>query len=73
MAHFVAKILHIRPNEILDEWCVPELIVSYGIYANEISKSNFEQWKQLDFKSRNGQERPEEYAVKFLGYDNEEE
>lgn len=67
MAHFVAKTLHIRPNEILDNWGVPELIVAYGVYANEITKRNFEEWKHLDFKQRNGQDRPEEYAVEFYG------
>lgn len=67
MAHYVAKILHIRPGEILDEWGVPELIVTFGIYANEQSKKKYEEYKQLDVKTRASMDKPEEYAVKFLG------
>ena len=40
MAHFVGKTLHIRPNDILDTWGVPELVVAYGHYANEITSQN---------------------------------
>lgn len=69
MAHFVGKVLHIRPNEILDNWGVPELIVAYGYYVDEMSKSNYEQWKQMDANDRG--KPPEEYAVEF--YDLEEE
>lgn len=64
MAYFVAKTLHIDPNIILDEWSNTQLIIAYGYYANEISRRNFEEWKQTDAKIR-GKERPEEYAVKF--------
>lgn len=67
MAHFVAKTLHIRPNEILDTWGVPELIVTYGEYANELAQKNYAEWKQLDPKQRMKVERPPEYAVKFQG------
>ena len=71
MAHYVGKVLHIRPNEILDTWGVPELIVAYGQYANEVSQENYEEWKNLDAESRHG-ERPEEYIVKFYGADKQE-
>lgn len=67
MAHFVGEKLHIRPSEILDEWCVPELIVAYGVYANEISQQNYANWKALDVKARSGMPAPEKYAVKFIG------
>lgn len=73
MAHFVAEKLNIRPNEILDEWCVQELIVAYGYYANQISKQNYEQWKSLDARARGKIERPEEIAVKFFGVEDIEE
>lgn len=66
MAHFVGEKLHIRPSEILDEWCVPELIVAYGVYANEISQRNFEEWKSLDPKERAKHKKPEEFIVKFI-------
>lgn len=73
MAHFVGEKLHIRPNEILDEWCTQELIVAYGYYANEVSRQNYEQWKTADAKTRGKIERPEEYAVKFYGIEDLED
>ena len=42
MAHYVGKTLNIRPNEILDTWGVPELIVAFGQYANEVAAQNYE-------------------------------
>ena len=71
MAHYVGKVLHIRPNEILDTWGVPELIVAYGQYANEVSQENYEEWTHMDAASRGG-ERPEKYIVKFYGIDKQE-
>lgn len=71
MAHFVAKELHIRPNDILDNWGVPELIVAYGHYANEKTREVYEEWKNYDASTRaqlsakNG--TPSEYAVRFYG------
>lgn len=34
MAYFVAKELGMRPTEILNDWNVEELMVSYGYYLN---------------------------------------
>ena len=65
MAYFVGDQLNIRPNTILDEWGVPELIVAYGHYANQISQKNYEEWSTLDAKARAKMERPEKYVVKF--------
>lgn len=65
MAHAVGKILHIRPNEILDEWCVPELIVAYGEYTNEMADKNYREWKAYGKKG----EAPARYVVRFLGVD----
>lgn len=70
MAHYVGKVLHIRPNEILDTWGVPELVVAYGEYANEVSQENYEEWKHLDAKSRGA--KPDKYIVKFYGEDKQE-
>lgn len=64
MAHYVGKILHIRPSEILDTWGVPELIVAYGEYANEQSLKNYNEWKALDAKHRGQQ--PKKYQVMFI-------
>lgn len=65
MAYFVGDQLNIRPNTILDEWGVPELIVTYGHYANQISQKNYAEWSTLDAKTRAKMERPEKYVVKF--------
>lgn len=73
MAHFVAKTLHIRPNQILDQWGVAELLVAYGHYANEITQRNFLEWKALKREAQKDIERPEEYAVKFFAPDDLEE
>lgn len=73
MAHYVGKVLHIRPNEILDTWSCSELIVAYGEYANEVSMQNYEEWKHMDVKSRSSIEKPEKYIVKFLSDDRLEE
>ena len=67
MANYVGKVLHLRPAEILDTWGVPELIVTYGNYANEQAHRSFEDWKQLGSKEKMKYPRPPEYAVKFLG------
>lgn len=66
MAHYVGKVLHIRPNEILDTWGVPELIVAYGMYTNEITNQNFEQWKHLSPEARRREIQPDQYNVKFF-------
>lgn len=65
MAYFVAKVLHMRPSTILNEWTTPELIVAYGHYANEVTSENYENWKNLDPKTRSKHKKPREYAVKF--------
>lgn len=65
MAYFVSEQLNLRPNTILDEWGVPELIVAYGYYANQISQKNYAEWAALDAKTRASKEKPTEYIVKF--------
>lgn len=71
MAHFVAKELHLRPNDILDGWGVPELIVAYGYYADEKSNETYQEWSSYDAQTRaklstkNG--TPEQFAVRFYG------
>lgn len=66
MAHFVGKTLHIRPNEILDTWGVPELVVAFGYYSDEISMSNYETWKSYDSQTRNKVKMPDKFNVKFI-------
>lgn len=65
MAHYVAKVLHQRPNDILDKWGVPELIVAYGQYANEEAEKNYQEWKHLPTEARAKTEKPQRFAVRF--------
>lgn len=69
MAHCVGKTLHIRPNDILDRWGVPELVVAFGYYADQVSLSDYDMWKSMDAQSRSKQKPPEKYNVKFIGLD----
>lgn len=65
MAHYVAKVVHIRPSEILDTWGTAELIVAFGQYANEKSSQNYEDWKQLSSEQRAKIMQPSKYIVYF--------
>lgn len=65
MAHYVARVLHQRPNDILDKWGVAELVVAYGQYANEDAHKNYEEWKSLSRETRQNTEKPQEYIVRF--------
>ena len=67
MAHYVGKTLHIRPNEILDTWGIPELIVTFGEYANEVANEGYQIWKRQDPKHRG--EKPRKRVVYFMGLD----
>ena len=66
MAHFVGKTLHIRPNDILDTWGVPELVVAYGFYSDQISMSNYEQWKSYDSATRSKNAAPEKGTARLI-------
>lgn len=74
MAHYVAKKLHLRPNSVLDDWGVPELIVAYGIYKDEESAKHHAEVKAHN-KGLKGSDRikvPQMYAVKFMGTEEED-
>ena len=66
MAHYVAKVLHQRPNDILDKWGVPELIVAFGEYANEEAEKNYQDWRALSSEVRKTVEKPSRYVVRFF-------
>lgn len=68
MAHYVGKLLHIRPSEILDTWGVPELLVAYGEYANEAANEAYQAWVARNTKNHKD-ERPPKYIVQFIGVD----
>lgn len=67
MAHYVAETLHLRPASILDEWSVPELLVAFGQYANEVADGNYRHWSKLDPKTKVNTERPPKQIVQFMG------
>lgn len=73
MAHYVAKVLHQRPNDVLDKWGAAELIVAYGEYANEESERNYQEWKALPDETRAKVERPNRYMVRFFNSDESED
>lgn len=66
MAHYVAKVLHQRPNDILDKWGVAELIVAYGEYANEEAEKAYQDWKSLSTDQRAKTEKPNRFVVRFF-------
>ena len=66
MAHYVAKVLHQRPNDILDRWGCAELIVAFGHYANEEAEKNYLDWKSLPTESRVKVDKPLQYVVRFF-------
>lgn len=67
MAHYVAKELHIRPNEILDTWGCAELLVAYGEYANETAYENYKSWEAVYGKDKGKTPpRPKKYIVEFV-------
>ena len=73
MAHYVAKVLHQRPNDVLDKWGVAELIVAFGEYSNEEAERNFLEWKGLSTEARSKVERPSRYVVRFYNSNESEE
>lgn len=72
MAYFVAKKLHMRPNEIMSSWGVCELIVTYGVYANQDQRKAYDSVQEYNKTAKAGDRVPRipMYAVKF--YTNEE-
>lgn len=74
MAHSVAKELMMRPNDILDNWGVPELIVAYGHYSNNRARIAFEEWLTMNNPKRSKNVKPREFAVEFIReFEDEEE
>ncbi|OUP61678.1 hypothetical protein B5F14_01610 [Faecalitalea cylindroides] len=65
MAHYVAKILKIRPNDILDRWGVSELLVAYGIYRNEAQEKAYSEIESYNRTAKKKIPRVNRYAVKF--------
>lgn len=53
MAYFVAKTLHLRPWIVLTEWTCEELLVAYGVYANQQSKESYDMKSQKEKQKDN--------------------
>lgn len=66
MAHYVGRVLKVRPNEIMDTWGVAELIVAFGQYANEDSYRNYSEWESVHGSRKKTQKKPEKYVVVFM-------
>lgn len=73
MAHYVAKVLHQRPNDVMDKWGCAELIVAFGEYANEESEKNYRDWSGLSSEQRAKVEKPSRYIVRFFNSNESEE
>lgn len=65
MAHYVAKILKIRPNEIMDHWGVSELVVAFGYYANQQSEKTYQEIQEANKHSQKKIPQIDRYAVRF--------
>lgn len=48
MAYGVAKELSLRPYEILNNWTCEELLVAYGVYANQHSSNYYDMLSKKD-------------------------
>lgn len=65
MAYYVAKKIHLRPIEILQQWGVCELIVAFGVYKNEEQLKNFHEVQEYN-KTAKKKVKIDRYAVKFM-------
>lgn len=70
MAYYVAKVLKIRPREILTTWGCEELLVCYGVYVNEQMRENYYEYEALPSDTkRTVKHKPTPYAIKFVTFD----
>lgn len=65
MAYSVAKELSLRPMTILTEWSCEELLVAYGVYANQHSKEGFDAMSKVERRKKN-LNYLDRWAVPFL-------
>lgn len=65
MAYYVAKTLHIRPYTILTEWTCEELMVAYGVYANQQSKESYDMKKPTEL-TKEGLSYIDRWALPFF-------
>lgn len=65
MAYYVAKTLKIRPYTILTEWTCEELLVAYGVYANQQSKEAYDMKKPAE-RTRERLQYIDRWALPFF-------
>lgn len=69
MAYIVAKDLNLRPLSILKDWTCSELLVAFGVYANDKMRTQYAEYQQLSSESKaKVKVKPTMYAVKFYSY-----
>lgn len=73
MAYTVAKTLHIRPKEVLIDWSCEEVLVTFGVYMNDLAYEKYSEYQGLDTKTKGKVPAPPEYAIKFITLDQLEE
>lgn len=73
MAYTVAKTLHIRPKEVLVDWSCEEVLVTFGVYMNDLAYEKYSEYQSLDSKTKGKIPAPPEYAIKFITLDQLEE
>lgn len=69
MAHYVGGKLSINPHEIMRTWSGPQLIVTFGHFANLDAFQEYEMYKSLSPEQRKGAKKPKKYAVEFMTRD----
>lgn len=72
MSYTVAKTLHFRPLEILTQWSCEEVLISFGVYMNELMSAKHSEFESLDSQIKSKipkSDRPSEYAMKFVTFE----
>lgn len=72
MGYAVAKELKCRPLDILTTWTCEELLVAYGVYANQRSQANFEMTPPSERRKKKVDEM-DRWAIPFISYNQIEE
>jgi len=65
MSYFVSEKLGLRPNDVIDNWYVPELIVTFGMMANKESYTSYKQWEGLSEEQKRETKKPNKHVVIF--------
>ena len=69
MAHYVAEIIKVRPNDILNHWGVSELLVTYGYFRNQKQLEAYRNVESFNANNKKKIPRVDRYAVYFYTKD----